>query len=144
MGRFTFCFVGSMFSCWILSPVLRMPVHAFLLCSSCLSHLWRQVTLSRSVIKEPHRSLPPWLLPLVPVLFLFLNIPQSGSVDAGFPGASPFKLQTRELSGWPWPAPGFGQKLWGCPPGPAPMQGALQLPWIISSKLSSFSKLDRI
>lgn len=36
---------------------------------------------------------------LGPVLFLFLNIPQSGSVDAGFPGASPFKLQTRELSG---------------------------------------------
>ena len=36
---------------------------------------------------------------LGPSSFFLLNFPQSESVDPGFPGASPFKLQTRELSG---------------------------------------------
>ena len=82
---------------------------------------------------------------LDPSSFSLLNIPQSGSVDADFPGgfsvqAADYRTLRLTLAGpWLW-AETVRMSSWSSAPG----REAPQLPQVICSKLSSFSKLDRI
>lgn len=106
MGKFLLDLVGSEFFCFSMSPILSMPMCAFLPC--LVFHTYgRQAAVTRPTPEEHCPRSPgccPWsqlFLPLWDLLSL--------GVPILVPDPSLFKLQPRALWGWASPAPTLGR-----------------------------------